>query len=575
MNVTRVFKILVIEDNVHFADFLKDKLAAEYELEVIDNAEAALQKFQPEAYDLVLLDLGLPRRPGLPPEIIGFEILKSIKMIDPTVEVIVLTGATREIDSAIQAIKDGAYHFLIKDDYEVFAEKLYTTIYNALEKRKLKRDNGTLRQQVQYIAECQKRVHKYQHPELNYHFGLLLGESEPMQEIYAVIQKLSSRLSEETIAIYGESGTGKELVALSIHSLSRRRERLWIVANIAALTPSIIESELFGIEDKIATTVRKRSGLFEHADGSSIFLDEIGDVSADIQVKLLRVLQEKEILRVGAARPIPVDVRIIVATNKNLEESVRQGKFREDLYFRLTIPIVLPPLRQRREDIPLLIQHVIYSIQQEEKNPALMLAPEAIALLQEYEWPGNIRQLENIIKRAVILRNQDTMSATDFRKLLPHLNSTIAANHTILERLPSLRDLSPPDEALSFKSIRDSRVRHKLLLRTLIEREGRMEEVLEDLNIARNTGYKFLEEAENFLLTGLCQMECNIKQLALIWGVEISQLERTLRRANRLSAYLLDLQKRFEHDLKRLAAFLNVKAEQLEKASQYLGGLQK
>jgi len=574
MNAAPMFKILIIEDYVHFADFLQDELAAEYELEVVDNAEAALQKFQPEIYDIVLLDLGLPRHPGMPPEPIGFEILQSLKTIDSGVEVIVLTGTSREIDSAIQAIKDGAYHFLVKDD-RIFAEKLRTTIYNALEKRKLQRDNGALRQKVQYIAECQKHVHKYQHPDLRYHFGLLLGESAPMQELYAVIQKLSSRQSEETIAIYGESGTGKELAALSIHSLSRRRERPWVVANVAALAPSIIESELFGIEDKIATTVRKRSGLFEHAEGSSIFLDEIGDVSAEIQAKLLRVLQEKEILRVGAAKPIPVDARVIVATNKNLEEAVRQEKFREDLYFRLTIPITLPPLRQRREDIPLLIQHLIYSIQQEEKNPALKLAPEAIALLQEYDWPGNIRQLENIVKRAVILRNQEVLSAADFKKLLPHPNPVIASNHAILERLPSRHDISPPDKPFSFKSIRDDRLRYKVLLRTLIEREGRMEEVLEDLNIARNTGYKLLEEAENFLLTGLCQTECNTKQLALIWGVEIIQLEKTLRRANRLSAYLLELQKRFEHDLKRLATFLNVKAEQLEKAAQYLGNLQK
>jgi DNA-binding NtrC family response regulator len=571
MSATLVFNLLVVEDNVHFANFLQDKLAAEYNLDLADNAEAALQKFQNGNYDLVLLDLGLPRRQGVPAEIMGFEVLKRIKMHDPTVEVIVLTGTSREIDSAIQAIKDGAYHFLIKDDFEIFTEKLHTTIHNALEKRALERNNRALLKQAKYFAETQKRVHKYLHPNLNYHFGLLLGESESMQEVYSIIEKLSLRSPDETVLIFGEPGTGKDLAALCIHSQSPRGDRPWIVTNIAALPGSLMESELFGIEPKTATGVSEKVGYFEQADGTSIFLDEISEVPADIQVKLLRVLQQKEIQRIGSTKPIPVDVRVIAATNKNLKEWTEQGKFREDLYFRLdVISISMPPLRERRDDIPLLIKHILYSIQQEESNPHLELSRDAIELLQAYHWPGNVRELENVIKKAAILRNQDILMATDFKKLLPHLGRWTSSKNSVLEPLPSIKDLVPAGESMNFKNIRDERLRHKILLRALIEREGLMEEVLDELDIARNTGYKFLDEAQNLLLTGLCQANAQVEWLAEAWGVEARKLEKTIRRAHRLTNYFEDLQKRFAHDNGRMTVFLNVKEEQLKRVAQYL-----
>lgn len=571
MNPTSVFKVLVIEDNIHFANFLQDKLGEEYHLEVADNAEAALEKFQQGSYDLVLLDLGLPRRAGAPTEIVGFEVLKRLKAIDPTVEVIVLTGTSREIDSAIRAIKDGAYYFLIKDDFEIFTEKLHTMIQNALQKRILEKNNRALLKQAKYMAECQKRVHEHRHPDLKYHFGLLIGESEPMQEIYTIIQKVSLRSPDETVLIFGESGAGKELVALSIHSQSPRCDRPWIVANIASLSSNLIESELFGIEPRTATEVSGKIGYFEQAEGTSIFLDEIGEVPAEVQVKLLRVLQQKEIQRVGSTKPITVDARVIAATNKNLKDLVQQGKFREDLYFRLdVISIALPPLRERREDIPLLIQHALYSLQQEENNPNLKLSDDAVELLQEYDWPGNVREMQNVLKKAAILRNYDTLTAADFKKLLPK-HVQMAAGSSVLGSLPALAALSPAGESMGFKNIRDEKLRHKILLRTLIEREGRMEEVLDELDIARNTGYKFLDEAQNLLLTGLCQVNANIEKLAEMWGVEKNKLEKTIRRAHRLSGYLRTLQERFTNDQTRLAVFLNVKIEQLEKVGQYLG----
>ncbi len=569
MNSTNVFKVLVIEDNIHFANFLQDKLRKEYILEVADNAEAALEKFQQGGYDLVLLDLGLPRRAGMPTEIVGFEVLKRIKALDATVEVIVLTGTSREIDSAIRAIKDGAYYFLIKDDFEIFAEKLHTTIYNALQKRTLERNNRALLKQAKYFAELQKRVHEHRHPNLNYHFGVMIGESEPMQELYTIIQKVSLRSPDETVLISGESGAGKELVALSVHSQSPRGDRPWIVANIASLAPNLIESELFGIEPRTATEVSGKIGYFEQAEGTSIFLDEIGEVPAEVQVKLLRVLEQKEIQRVGSTKPIAVDTRVIAATNKNFKELAAQGKFREDLYFRLdVISISLPPLRERREDIPLLIQHHLYSIQQEEKNPDLRLSSDAIALLQEYEWPGNVRELQNVIKKAAILRNHDELTIDDFRKLLSRHIAPRPSNHSVLKKLPA-------GEAASFKSTREENLRHRILLRTLIEQEGHMEAVLEKLGVARNTAYKSLDDARPFFLTGLGQANVNIERLAEGWGVESHKLEKTIRRANRLADYFRELQTSFGGDFHRMAAFLNVTAEQVKIVGEYLKALQK
>lgn len=573
MNPKGAFRVLVVEDNVHFANFLQAKLATEYALEVTNNAEAALEKFQQENYDLVLLDLGLPWCPGAPPDITGFEILKRMKSLDPTVEVVVLTGTSREIDSAIRAIKDGAYYFLIKDDYEIFSEKLVTTIDNALQKRQLERSNRALIKKVKYFAELQKRVHAHRHPNLNYHFGLLLGESTAMQEIYARIHKLLLRNPDETVLICGESGTGKELAALSIHSQSARGEQPWIVANIAALAPNLIESELFGIEPKAATAVSGKIGYFEQAENTSIFLDEIGEVPFELQVKLLRMLQQKEIQRVGSTKPINVDTRVIAATNKNLQELVQQGKFREDLFFRLDVlSINLPPLRERREDIPLLIEHYLYSIQWEEKNANINLSEDAIAFLQDYDWPGNVRELQNVVIKAATFRNHDTLTVADFKKLLAVNKRVPATGYSALGKLPLLSELALTNEKLSFKDIRDEKARHKVLLRTLIEREGRMEEVLAKLDIARNTGYKFLDEAQNLLLTGLCQSNAEIEELAATWGVETVKLKKTLRRAHRLVGYFRTLQERFE-DHHRLAIFLNAKPEQVEKAAAYLANL--
>ena len=274
--------VLVVEDNLHFVNFLRDRLAKEYNLSFAENAESAMQLFQTAGFDVVLLDLGLPPRSGMAPQVIGFDLLKRIKALDPTTEVIVLTATTRAIDSAVRAIKEGAFHFIIKDDFEAFDEKLRSCINNALKQRNLERRNRALLKQAKFFAEMQKRLHRHFHPDLHYHFGLLLGESPAMQEIYRMIEKVSMRQPNETVLIQGEPGTGKELVALSIHAQSQRGDRPWIVANVASLSRELVESELFGINAKIATGVNEKVGYFEQADGTSIFLDEVSEVPLDI-----------------------------------------------------------------------------------------------------------------------------------------------------------------------------------------------------------------------------------------------------------------------------------------------------
>jgi two-component system response regulator AtoC len=582
MNPRRVSTVLVIEDHPLFAQFLSDELAEEYHLDLADNAEAAAQKLKATNYDLFLLDLGLPARSGMRPDLLGFDILKQIKESDSSVEVIIITGTAGEVANAVRAIKDGAFDFIIKDD-PVFSEKLHTTMQNALRNRLLEQKNRKLAQQNQalanhnkQLAKRQNQMHKYLHPGLNYHFELLLGDSKPMQEVYDTLKKLSTRAPEATVLICGESGTGKELVALSIHALSPRRDRVWIPVNLIALPKNLIETELFGIEDKIASDVARRTGLFKDADGGSIFLDEISEAPLEIQAKLLRVLQQKEIQRAGLTKPIPVDVRVIAATNQNLENFVREGKFRRDLYYRLNVmPIFLPPLRERRDDIPLIVQHMLYGMKMEERNFYIEFSPEAIELLQEHDWPGNIRELENVVKQAVISRNNDRLTAADFHDKIPRPNKTAVAENGVLGRLPAREEMLVGDEAKNFIEIRDEKFRRCFFLRTLIEREGSMEEVLTALRIARNTGYKMIDEVLDLFLAGLCLTSADLERLAQAWHVEAGKLEKTVRSANRLHKYFQDLQNRFANDANRLAAYLNVAVDQLNVVEKYFDSFKK
>lgn len=368
-------RVLLVDDEPRVRASLKTVLEPTYEiLEAADAAEG-LQIFKRESPDLVLLDVILPGTDGL-------TTLQTMRSEDRTVPVIMLTG-TKSVKTAVDAMKSGAVDYLSKP-FDV--EELRIVIDRALSKQELEQEVRQLRAQV---------VQRYA-------FHNLIGKSPSMQEIYAKIEQVAD--SRTTVLVTGESGTGKELVAKAIHYNSARRERPFVALNCAALPETLIESELFGHEKGSFTdATARRVGQFELAHTGTLFLDEIGDLTPATQAKLLRVLQEREFTRVGGVQPIKVDVRIVAATNKNLDELVRKGLFREDLYYRINvIALYLPPLRERGEDIALLAKHFLAKRIEEEKRPPQEFTKESLELISRYPWPGNVREMENIIEQAFI-----------------------------------------------------------------------------------------------------------------------------------------------------------------------------
>ncbi|WHZ14078.1 MAG: Two-component transcriptional response regulator, AtoC family [Nitrospira sp.] len=368
-------RVLLVDDEPRVRASLKTVLEPTYEiLEAADAAEG-LQIFKRESPDLVLLDVILPGTDGL-------TTLQTMRSEDRTVPVIMLTG-TKSVKTAVDAMKSGAADYLSKP-FDV--EELRIVIDRTLSKQELEQEVRQLRAQV---------VQRYA-------FHNLIGKSPSMQEIYAKIEQVAD--SRTTVLVTGESGTGKELVAKAIHYNSARRERPFVALNCAALPETLIESELFGHEKGSFTdATARRVGQFELAHTGTLFLDEIGDLTPATQAKLLRVLQEREFTRVGGVQPIKVDVRIVAATNKNLDELVRKGLFREDLYYRINvIALYLPPLRERGEDIALLAKHFLAKRIEEEKRPPQEFTKESLELISRYPWPGNVREMENIIEQAFI-----------------------------------------------------------------------------------------------------------------------------------------------------------------------------
>lgn len=350
------------------------------------NASGAetLKNLQERDFDVVLLDITMPVMNGI-------ETLRKIKEMESTTEVIVLTGQG-SIENAVQAIKLGAYDYLTKP---CRLSELDALLQKALEKRQLNRENTHLKRLVQ---DDQKTP-------------TMIGNGVAMNAVYKTIDKVAP--SDSIVLIQGESGTGKELVAKIIHKRSTRANKPFVVVNCATLQETLLESELFGhIKGAFTGATESRIGLFEAADGGTLFLDEIGELTINTQAKLLRVVQSGEIRRVGENRIITVDTRIIAATHKNLDTEVKNGRFREDLYFRLNvITLSLPPLRERREDIPVLIHYFLSNFHQNEQKKNLL--PEAIRVMTQYNWPGNVRELENTIERLVILTEGDSISIAD------------------------------------------------------------------------------------------------------------------------------------------------------------------
>jgi DNA-binding NtrC family response regulator len=370
-------RLLVVEDEANMLRVLELQLAgAGFAVEKASNAEQALAILERGGLDLVLTDLRLPGMDGL-------RLLERIRGIDASLPVIIMT-AFGTVETAVQAMKAGASDYILKP---FSLDDLMMTIDKVLELHTLRDENRRLKDEL---------GHKYQ-------FDNIIGKSPKMQEVFAAVSRVAP--TRATVLLAGESGIGKDLIARAIHHHSPRRDRPFVKINCSALPENLMESELFGYEKGAFTgAASAHAGKFEQADGGTAFLDEIGDVPPPVQVKLLRVLQEREFERLGSNKTLRVDVRVIAATNQDLRAALEQGAFREDLYYRLNVvPINIPPLRERKEDIPYLVEHFLAKYSEETGGRVHSITPAAMEKLIAYHWPGNVRELENIIQRAMVL----------------------------------------------------------------------------------------------------------------------------------------------------------------------------
>jgi two-component system NtrC family response regulator len=400
--------VLIVDDEKNYPLILGAVLEEEgFEILTANSGKKALETLADSDVDLILTDMKMPGMDGM-------ELLEHIKKLDPERPVIMMT-AHGTVDKAVEAMQKGATNYILKPFEN---EKLVLYVNKAISTYRVVKENRRLRSDVQS----------------RYRLGNIIGKSRPMQGIFETVQKVAP--STATILIEGGSGTGKELVAKAIHYSSNRRERPLVAVNCSALAESLLESELFGHERGAFTgAVNMKKGRFELADGGTLFLDEIGELTPNLQVKLLRVLQEKLIERVGGTRTIPVDIRMIAATNKTLKEEVRKGNFREDLFYRLNVVhVVLPSLKEKKEDIRLLTAHFIekYSKERNPDIPVSGVSQEVERLFQEYNWPGNVRELENIIERAMILCPGNVITDED----LPEDFRVTVSDTKLLDRIP-------------------------------------------------------------------------------------------------------------------------------------------
>ncbi len=390
-------KILVVDDEAIQRDIVKDILEDEgYEVLTSGSGPEALEQIRRSPVDVVLSDL---RMPGMD----GVELLEHVKTIAPDIIVVVIT-AFGSVESAVEAMRKGAYHYLTKP---LDKEQLTLIVQRAIQAKRLSDENRSLRQELQQ----------------RYALHNIIGHSYKMQELFRMIEKVAP--SESTVLIYGESGTGKELVARALHGHSKRNHQKFLAVNCAAIPDALLESEMFGYEKGAFTGAQaQKNGLFEEADQGTLFLDEIGDLNMLLQAKLLRVLQEGEFQRVGGTKTLSADVRVLAATNKDLEEEVQEGRFRQDLYYRLNVvPIFLPPLRERREDIPHLVEHFLQKYQQKHGKRVTRVDSEVMKRFLDYQWAGNVRELESIIERSIILADNDIVDCDTLPEKLRNRNA--------------------------------------------------------------------------------------------------------------------------------------------------------
>ena len=441
--------ILVVDDEPQILQAIAGLLQDEdFEVLTAPDGEAALQMVRGENPDLVLLDIALPGRDGL-------EILKDLKDRHPTLPVIMIS-AYGSVENAVQATRLGAYDFIEKPPH---ADKILLSVRNALEMARLSEENRRLRQQAAPVRQ-------------------IIGQSEAIQQVRDLLRLVAP--TSASVLITGENGTGKELVARALHHLSPRTHRPFVEVNCAAIPEDLIESELFGHEKGAFTgATSRRQGKFDLAHEGTLFLDEIGDMSLKTQAKILRILEEQRFERVGGSRPIQVDVRVVAATNKNLEAEISRGTFREDLYHRINvIPLHVPPLRERREDIPLLSRHFLEEVARENQAPPKTLTPRALEVLAAQPWPGNVRELKNFIWRVFLFTPQPVIDADD----LP------------LDRNNSIKYAGSLEALLNLPDFREARSRfeREFLQRKLAEHGGSVSATAEAIGLERSHLYRKL-----------------------------------------------------------------------------------
>src|SRR6266496_1907018 len=458
MSTSRRGTILVVDDEEIMREILETLLTREgYEVRLASSGAEGLEFARALQVDAAIVDIMMPG-------IDGIATLDELKRIDEDLAVIMIT-AYASVESAISAMKSGAFDYITKPFKN---DEWLVVVRNAMERRGLVTENRSLRQNIQ------ERYHK---------FANIIGRSPKMRQVFDLI--IQAAPSRSTILIQGESGTGKELVARAIHANSSRSDRSFVTVNSGNLPPDLLESTLFGhVKGAFTGAVYPKKGLFDLADKGSIFFDEIGNVPVETQAKLLRVIQERDFMRLGGMETIKVDVRIIAATDRDLRQMMEEGRFREDLYYRLhVINIYLPPLRQRRDDIPVLAQHFREKYGEENNKKTLELAPEALDLLMEYQWPGNVRELENVMERAVVL-------ATGSR-----IGPDLIPDHVRTAPAFQIPKFVVPPEGISFKDV-ITNVEKRLIESTLEAAGGVQKRAAELLGIKPTTLNEMIKRYE-------------------------------------------------------------------------------
>jgi DNA-binding NtrC family response regulator len=436
-------RVLVIDDERSQRDILEVILEGEgYEVTTAGNGRQALEALGGGSFDIALTDLKMP-------DVNGIALLTEMLVARPGLCVILMT-AHGSIDTAVEAMRKGAFDYLTKP---LERDELLLVLKRAMERLQLVRENRMLHEQLQDRFRIEN----------------LVGAHGSMQDVFRVVHKVAR--SDSPVLIHGESGTGKELVARALHHASGRRERPFYAANLPALPPGLVEAELFGHERGVAGAEARRAGLFEQASSSTLFLDEVAELPRELQARLLGALQGGEILRGGGSEPVKVDVRVIASTSRDLEREVREGRFREDLYYGLSVvPIVLPALRERRTDVPLLVDHFLAKYDGGRRKS---FSEAALKVLIAYDWPGNVRQLESVVERSVLLSEEDIVRAEDLPVAVRAGVTTPAAD--------AVRGLPIPDEGIDLPALERA-----LILRALEKAEGNAARAARLLGLSRH-----------------------------------------------------------------------------------------